>query len=92
MAGKTVEIEALDKAAASLREYIGEVQTNIRKMHDAAQDCADNMGNDVYSRAAISKLQDCTNNLSLTMKKANELMGKILKRKREIEESGRNIF
>ena len=87
MAGQTVDTEALDRAANALRTYVGEVQTNIRKMQDAATDCSDNMGNDVYSQKAIAKLQDCTSALSKTISGANELMGKILKRKREIEES-----
>lgn len=87
MAGRTVDTEALDQAAKALRTYIDEVQNNIRKMQDAATDCADNMGNDVYSQRAINKLQDCTTEVSKTIAQANELMGKIIAKKRQIEES-----
>lgn len=89
MAGRTVDTEALGQAANALRTYVGEVRENIRKMQDAATDCADNMGNDVYSQNAISKLQDCTKEVSKTISQANELMGKILAKKRQIEESQR---
>lgn len=89
MAARTVDTEALGQAANALRTYVGEVQENIRKMQDAATDCADNMGNDVYSQNAINKLQDCTKEVSKTISQANELMGKILAKKRQIEESQR---
>ena len=89
MAARTVDTEALGQAANALRTYVGEVQNNIRKMQDAATDCADNMGNDVYSQKAISKLQECTQEVSKTIVQANELMGKILAKKRQIEESQR---
>ena len=81
MAGKTVDTEALGQAANALRTYVGEVQNNIRKMQDAAQDCADNMGNDVYSQKAIGKLSESSRSLSKTISQANELMGKILAKK-----------
>ena len=60
MASVTVDTEALGQASSALSTYIEEVQGNINKMKDAATDCADNMGNDVYSKNAISKLQECT--------------------------------
>ena len=87
MAARTVDTEALGQAANALRTYVGEVQNNIRKMQDAATDCADNMGNDVYSQKAINNLQECTTEVSKTIAQANELMGKILAKKRQIEES-----
>ena len=87
MAGKTVDTEALGQAASALSTYISEVQKNIRKMQDAATDCSDNMGNDVYSRNAINKLQDCVKEVSKTVAQANELMQKILAKKRQIENS-----
>lgn len=87
MASRTVDTEALDQAAKALRTYVEEVQDNIRKMQDAATDCADNMGSDVYSQSAIKKLQECTAELSMTISKANDLMGKILAKKRQIEDS-----
>lgn len=91
MATKTVDTEALEQAANALRTYVGEVQENIRKMQDAAIDCADNMGSDVYSQNAINKLQDCTKEVLKTISQANELMGKILAKKRQIEESQRSF-
>ena len=91
MASKTVDTEALGQAANALRTYVGEVQNNIHKMQDAATDCADNMGNDVYSQNAINKLQECTKEVSKTIAQANELMGKILAKKRQIEESQRSF-
>ena len=91
MASKTVDTEALGQAANALRTYVGEVQDNIHKMQDAATDCADNMGNDVYSQNAINKLQECTKEVSKIITQANELMGKILAKKRQIEESQRSF-
>lgn len=87
MAGSSVDTEALGQAASALSTYVSEVQNNIRKMQDAATDCSDNMGNDVYSQNAIRKLQDCVKDVSRTIAQANELMGKILAKKRQIEES-----
>lgn len=92
MAGKTVDTEALGRAANALRTYVGEVQNNIRKMQDAAQDCADNMGSDVYSQKAINKLSQCSQSLSKTIYQANELMGKILAKKRQLEEESQTDF
>lgn len=91
MAGKTVDTEALGQAASALSTYIGEVQENIRKIQDAATDCSDNMGNDVYSQNAIRKLQDCVQEVSKTIAQANELMRKILSKKRQIEDSQQSI-
>ena len=89
MAGKTVDTDALNQAASALSTYISEVQENIRKMQDAATDCSDNMGNDVYSKNAINKLQECVKEVSKTIAQANELMRKILAKKRQIEDSQR---
>lgn len=91
MAGRTVDTEALGQAASALSTYISEVQENIRKMQDAATDCSDNMGNDVYSRNAINKLQDCVKEVSQTIAQANGLMQKILAKKRQIEDSQRSF-
>ena len=60
-------------------------------MQDAATDCSDNMGNDVYSRNAINKLQDCVKEVSQTIAQANGLMQKILAKKRQIEDSQRSF-
>ena len=87
MSGRTVDTEALQQAANALGTYISEVTNDIRKMGDAAQDCSDNMGNDVYSQRAIAKLQSCRAALGKTMTQASELRQKILAKKREIEES-----
>ena len=66
MAGKTVDTESLGQAAAALGTYIADVRSNIQKMNDAAQDCSDNMGSDVYSNKAIANLQTCAKELSKT--------------------------
>lgn len=92
MAGKTVDTDALNQAASALSTYISEVQQNIRKMQDAATDCSDNMGNDVYSQNAIRKLEDCVKEVSKTIAQANELMRRILAKKRQIEDSQRSSF
>ena len=60
-------------------------------MKDAATDCSDNMGSDVYSGKAIEKLQVCTKELSRNMEQAAVLQKAILKKKREIEESLRKF-
>lgn len=91
MAGKTVDTDSLGQAAAALGTYISDVNTNIQKMRDAAQDCSDNMGSDVYSKNAISKLESCAKELSKTIKEAEELQKKILAKKRQIEDSTRGF-
>ena len=91
MAGKTVDIEALEMAANALSEYIDEVNTDIQKMKDAAVDCSDNMGSDVYSKRAIIRLEVCARSLAGTISEAEALREKILKKKRQIEESGRSF-
>ena len=91
MAGKNVDTEALGMAAAALGTYISNVQNSIPKMKDAAVDCSDNMGSDVYSRQAIQKLQDCSKALSKTIHEADSLRKTILSKKREIEDSVRGF-
>lgn len=91
MAGKTVDIEALAMAANALSQYIDEVKTDIQKMKDAAVDCSDNMGSDVYSKKAIIKLEVCARSLAGTIMEAESLREKILRTKRRIEESGQSF-
>lgn len=91
MAGKTVDTEALGQAAAALGTYINEVNANVQKMRDAAQDCSDNMGSDVYSKNAIAKLESCAKELAKTVATAEELRKKILDKKKQIEDSVRNF-
>ncbi len=87
MSGNTVDTESLEQAAKALSGYIEEVQNNIQKMRDAATDCSDNMGSDVYSQKAIAKLGDCIKALSATIQEAQSLRATILKKKQQIEES-----
>lgn len=91
MAGKTVDTESLGQAAAALGTYIADVKSNIQKMNDAAQDCSDNMGSDVYSKKAIANLQTCAKELSKTIAGAEELRKKILAKKKQIEDSVRGF-
>lgn len=91
MSGKTVETESLGRAAAALATYIAEVKNNIQKMNDAAQDCSDNMGSDVYSQRAIENLQVCAKELSKTIASAEELRKNILEKKKRIEDSARGF-
>lgn len=88
MAGKNVDTDALQQAAKALGTYIADVSNNVKKMKDAAVDCRDNMGSDVVSQKAISKLEDCVKDLSATLKQAEELQKKILAKKKQIEEYG----
>ena len=60
---------------------------NIQKMKDAATDCSDNMGSDVYSQKAIAKLETCAKDLQKTLNEASELRKKILNKKKQIEDS-----
>ena len=87
MSNVTVDTEALSSAARALQIYIEEVQNNIQKMRDAAVDCSDNMGSDIYSQKAISKLGECIKSLSVTINEAESLRTAILKRIQVIEES-----
>ena len=91
MAGKTVDTVSLGQAAAALGTYIADVKSNIQKMNDAAQDCSDNMGSDVYSKKAIANLQTCAKELNKTISEAENLRKKILAKKRQIEESDRGL-
>ncbi len=91
MAGKNVDTESLGQAAAALGTYIADVRSNIQKMNDAAQDCSDNMGSDVYSNKAITNLQTCAKELSKTIAGAEELRKKILAKKKQIEDSVRGF-
>lgn len=88
MAGKNVDTAALQQAANALGAYIADVSGNIRKMQDAAVDCKDNMGSDVVSQKAITKLEDCAKELSATLRNAQNLQKKILAKKKQIEEYG----
>lgn len=88
MAGKNVDTEALGQAAKALGTYIADVQNNVKKMQDAAVDCKDNMGSDVVSSKAITKLEDCAKQLSNTLKEAQDLQKKILSKKKQIEDYG----
>lgn len=83
-----VDSDSLGMAAKALETYISEVQNNIQKMKDAAVDCSDNMGGDVYSKKAIEKMEDCAKALTKTIQEAEELLERILDRKTKIEESG----
>lgn len=87
MASNTIDTESLGQAANALGVYIGEVQGNIQKMRDAATDCSDNMGSDIYSQKAIAKLGDCIKELNATIQEAQSLRTTILKKKQQIEES-----
>ena len=91
MAGKTVDTESLGQAAAALGTYIADVKSNIQKMNDAAQDCSDNMGSDVYSQNAIANLQTCAKELSKNISSAEDLRKKILAKKKQIEDSVRGF-
>ncbi len=91
MAGKTVDTESLGQAAAALGTYIADVKSSIQKMNDAAQDCSDNMGSDVYSKKAIVNLQTCAKELSKTIADAEDLRKKILVKKKQIEDSVRGF-
>ena len=83
----TVDIESLGQVANALEVYIEEVQNNIQKMKDAATDCSDNMGTDVYSQKAIIELNSCIKSLRETIQEAESLKIAILKKIQEIEES-----
>jgi len=88
MSKVTVDSESLGEAASALGKYISEIESSISKMNDAATDCSDNMGNDVYSQKAITKLQSCSKSLKKTIEEAKKLQQRILRKKQEIEESG----
>ena len=87
MAGITVDTDALQQAANALSTYIESVSDSIQKMKDAAIDCSDNMGSDAYSQKAIEELEVCAQELSITLRNAEELRSKILARKQQIEHS-----
>ncbi len=83
----TVDTDALQQAANALSAYIEAVSNSIQKMKDAAIDCSDNMGSDVYSQKAIENLESCAQELTKTLKEAEDLRGKIILKKKQIEDS-----
>ena len=83
----TVDTDALQQAANALSAYIEAVSNSIQKMTDAAIDCSDNMGSDVYSQKAIENLESCAQELTKTLKEAEDLRGKIILKKKQIEDS-----
>lgn len=87
MSERTVDTSAFEQAASALNAYIVDVQGNMYKMRDAAIDCSDNMGNDVYSRKAIDRVQDCVKELSDAISRANELIGRLRAKVTQIENS-----
>ena len=87
MAATTVDTDALRAASSALNTYIAEVKSNIRKMKDAAVDCSDNMGSDVYSKKAIASLAKCATDLTKTIGEAEQLQSAINKRIKDIENS-----
>ena len=88
---KNTDLDALTRAAAALGTYISDVQGNIQRMKDAATDCSDNMGSDVYSKKAIAKLQDCVKALTKSLGEAQDLRKKILAKKKQIEDSAKSF-
>lgn len=85
MAGKNVDTNSLRQAASALSKYITDINASIYKMKDAAQDCSDNMGSDVYSKKAIDNLNECISELSKTMAEAEALRKRLLRQVQIIE-------
>ena len=91
MSGKTVDTDALERANIALQKYIGTVQFGINYLQNAAQDCTDNMGSDVYSQKAVQQLEFCLKDMNSAIKKAEEVRQKIMRKQREIEDSSRGL-
>lgn len=91
MSGKTVDTEALERANIALQKYIGKVQYGINSLQNSARDCTDNMGSDVYSQRAVQLLESCIKEIKQSITKAEEVRQKILRKKREIEDSSRGF-
>lgn len=91
MSVKTVDDEALTKANIALQKYIGSISDCINNLQSVAKDCSDNMGKDVYSKRAIEELQKCINDIRISMKQAEEVRQKIIRKHREIVESGNSF-
>ena len=87
MSNVTLDSEALAEAANDLSSYIEEIKGNISNMQKAAQDCVDNMENDTYSKAALNQIEKCIAELQKNLAAAEDLRGRILTKKNEIEES-----
>lgn len=75
----TVDTEAMEATIQALSVYIDDISGTISRMKDAAQDCSDNMGNDIISQKNIGRLELCIEQLSATLVKAEELKRKIAK-------------
>jgi len=87
MSNVTLDSEALAEAADDLSSYIEEIKSNISNMQKAARDCVDNMEHDTYSNAALDQIEKCIAELQKNLTAAEELRGRILAKKQEIEDS-----
>ena len=79
MSGKTVDLDSLVQVAQALHVYIESVSTNVEKLRKNAEDCADNMGNDTYSKDAIDMLEACLNDMQSSVVRAQEIEDRIHK-------------
>lgn len=88
----TLDSEALDEAAKYLSAYILAVKEDIGQMKAAKQDFLDNMrrdGKEEYSLKLSKKIIKALEVLESNMKTAEKLETRIIKKKNEIEESGK---
>ena len=57
MSGTTVELDSLRAAKVALERYVQSVRESVQNLNRNAEDCKDNMSNDVLSTKAAMILQ-----------------------------------
>ncbi len=83
---KTVEIEDLQQAVSYLKQYINEIDIEIKSMKQSMQDCHDNLDGDTISKQRMQDLENALKGLNSTIALARELQAKIQKKIIEIIE------
>lgn len=79
--------EDMESVIQALQIYKQDVGENIQVMNNAATDCIDNMGSDVFSEQAASRLQECVAKLSGTLEQADDLIREVQKALSEVTEA-----
>ena len=82
------DTEVLRSVLSAIKTYKEAVLNDVKKMRDAAQDCHDNLGGDVYSKKTIADLAESMNDILNAIQKASELEEKIRKKIVDLEEGG----
>ena len=79
--------EDMESVIQALQIYKQDVEENIQVMNNAATDCIDNMGSDLFSEQAAGRLQECVSKLSSTLEQADDLIREVQQALSEVTEA-----